>query len=82
VTLCVYAARYDSDDKETRAKVNFPIEFGMFAKEQDGKRPAEKSLFLAKYPVEDGDCTISVTVFRGRASALRPVRCGNIVTGT
>ncbi|MGC8521119.1 MAG: hypothetical protein ACP5PN_04540, partial [Steroidobacteraceae bacterium] len=58
------------------------IEFGMFAKEQDGKRPAEKSPFLAKYPVEDGDCTISVTVFRGRASALRPVRCGDIVTGT
>jgi hypothetical protein len=64
VTMHVHAAKYyaDGKGKETRAKVDIPIEIGVFAKAENGEEEDEKPLYLAKYPVEDGDSTITVTV--------------------
>jgi hypothetical protein len=64
VTMHVHAAKYYADGKgrETRAKVDIPIEIGVFAKAKNGEEEDEKPLYLAKYPIEDGDSTIIVTV--------------------
>lgn len=64
VTMRVHAAKYyaDGKGKETRAKVDIPIEIGVFAKAKDGEEQDEKPLYLAKYPVQDGDSTITMTV--------------------
>jgi ABC-type transport system involved in multi-copper enzyme maturation permease subunit len=64
VTMHVHAAKYyaDGKGKETRAKIDIPIEIGVFAKAKDGEEQDEKPLYLAKYPVKDGDSTIVVTV--------------------
>ncbi|HET9818487.1 MAG TPA: M1 family aminopeptidase [Rhodanobacteraceae bacterium] len=64
VTLHVHAAKYyaDGKGKQTRAKVDIPIEIGVFAKAKDGEEQDEKPLYLKKYPVKDGDSTIVVTV--------------------
>jgi hypothetical protein len=64
VTMHVHAAKYyaDGKGKETRAKVDIPIEIGVFAKAENGEEEDEKPLYLAKYPVKDGDGTITVTV--------------------
>ena len=65
VTMHVHAVMYYSNGrgKETRAaKVNTPIEIGVFAEAADGKESDEKTLYLKKYPVKDGDSTIIVTV--------------------
>jgi hypothetical protein len=64
VTMHVHAAKYyaDGKGKETRAKVGIPIEIGVFAQAKDGEEQDEKSLYLAKMPVKDGDSTITVTV--------------------
>lgn len=64
VTLHVHAAKYyaDGKGKETRAKVDIPIEIGVFAKAKDGEEQDEQPLYLAKVPVKDGDSTITVTV--------------------
>jgi ABC-2 type transport system permease protein len=64
VTMHVHAAKYyaDGKGKETRAKVDIPIEIGVFAKAADGEEQDEKPLYLEKYPVKDGDSTITVTV--------------------
>ncbi|MGH8232628.1 MAG: M1 family metallopeptidase, partial [Rhodanobacteraceae bacterium] len=64
VTMHVHAAKYyaDGKGKETRAKVDIPIEIGVFAKAKDGEEQDEKPLYLEKYPVRDGDSTIVVTV--------------------
>jgi ABC-type transport system involved in multi-copper enzyme maturation permease subunit len=64
VTMHVHAAKYyaDGKGKETRAEVDIPIEIGVFAKAKDGEEQDEKPLYLAKYPVKDGDSTITVTV--------------------
>jgi ABC-type transport system involved in multi-copper enzyme maturation permease subunit len=66
VTMRVHAAKYyaDGKGKETRAKLDIPIEIGVFAKAKDGEEQDEKPLYLAKYPVKDGDSTITVTVDR------------------
>jgi aminopeptidase N len=64
VTLHVHAAKYyaDGKGKETRATVDIPIEIGVFAKAKDGDEQDEQPLFLQKYPVKDGDSTITLTV--------------------
>ncbi|MGH8145129.1 MAG: ABC transporter permease/M1 family aminopeptidase [Rhodanobacteraceae bacterium] len=65
VTLHVHAAKYyaDGKGKQTRAKtIGIPIEIGVFAKAGDGEEQDEKPLFLEKYPVKDGDSTITVIV--------------------
>jgi ABC-type transport system involved in multi-copper enzyme maturation permease subunit len=64
VTMHVHAAKYyaNGKGKETRAKVDIPIEIGIFAKAKDGEEEDEKPLYLAKYPVKDGDSTITMTV--------------------
>lgn len=64
VTMHVHAAKYyaDGKGKETRAKVDIPIEIGVFSKADDGEEQDEKPLYLAKYPVKDGDSTITVIV--------------------
>jgi aminopeptidase N len=64
VTLHVHAAKYyaDGKGKETRARVDIPIEIGVFAKAKDGEEQDEQPLFLQKYPVKDGDSTITLTV--------------------
>lgn len=64
VTLHVHAAKYyaDGKGKETRAKVDIPIEIGVFAQAKDGAEQDEKPLYLAKMLVKDGDSTITVTV--------------------
>ncbi len=64
VTMHVHATKYhaDGNGSETRAKVDIPIEIGVFAKAADGEEQDEKPLYLAKMPVADGDSTITVTV--------------------
>ena len=64
VTMHVHAAKYYANDKgeQTRAKVDIPIEIGVFAKAADGEEQDEKPLYLKKYPVADGDSTIKVMV--------------------
>jgi hypothetical protein len=64
VTMHVHAAKYyaDGKGKETRAKVDIPIELGIFAKAKNGEEEDEQPLYLAKHPVEDGDSTITMTV--------------------
>lgn len=64
VTMHVHAAKYyaDGKGKQTRAKLDIPIEIGVFAKAKDGEERDEKPLYLKKYPVKDGDSTITVTV--------------------
>lgn len=64
VTMHVHAAKYyaDGKGKQTRAKVDIPIEIGVFAKADDGEEQDEKPLYLKKYPVKDGDSTIKVIV--------------------
>lgn len=68
VTLHVHAAKYyaDGNGKETRAKaLGIPIEIGVFARAKGGEGQDEMPLLLEKYPVKDGDSTITVTV-RGK----------------
>jgi len=64
VTLHVHAGKYyaDGKGKETRAKLDIPIEVGVFAQAKDGEEQDEKPLYLAKLPMKDGDSTLTVTV--------------------
>lgn len=64
VILHVHAAQYyaNGEGRETRVKLDIPIEIGVFAQARDGERQDEKPLYLAKYPVKNGDSTISVIV--------------------
>ncbi|MGH8215772.1 MAG: M1 family aminopeptidase, partial [Rhodanobacteraceae bacterium] len=64
VTMHVHAAKVyaDGKGKETPAKVDIPIEIGIFAKAKNGEEEDEKPLYLAKYPVKDGDSTLTMTV--------------------
>ncbi|MGA8276754.1 MAG: M1 family aminopeptidase [Rhodanobacteraceae bacterium] len=64
VTMQVHAAKFyaDGKGKETRDKVDIPIEIGVFAKADDGEEQDEKPLYLEKRIVADGDSTISVIV--------------------
>jgi len=60
----VHAAKFHADGKgkETRAKIDIPIEVGVFAKAKDDEEQDETPLYLAKLPVKDGDSTLTVTV--------------------
>ena len=64
VTMHVHAAEYSANGKgkETRMKLDIPIEIGVFARAKDGQEQDETPLYLAKYPVANGDSTIQVTV--------------------
>jgi len=64
VTLHLHAAKYyaDGKGKETRAKLDIPVEIGVFAQAKDGEEQDEKPLYLAKVPVKDGDSTLTVNV--------------------
>ncbi|MGN6788799.1 MAG: hypothetical protein ACTHJP_04615, partial [Rhodanobacteraceae bacterium] len=64
VTLHVRAGQYyaDGKGKETRAKLDIPVELGVFAKAKNGEQEDETPLYLAKLPVEDGDSTLALTV--------------------
>jgi aminopeptidase N len=64
VTLKVHAQKTyaDGQGKTTAAKIDTPIEIGVFARAADGKEAHQKILHLEKHAVEDGDSTITVTV--------------------
>jgi ABC-2 type transport system permease protein len=64
VTLKVHAQKTyaDGQGKTTEAKIDTPIEIGVFARASDGKEENQKILLLEKRTVEDGDSTISLTV--------------------
>jgi hypothetical protein len=64
VTLHLHAGKYyaDGKGKETRAKLDIPVEVGVFAQAKDGEEQDEEPLYLAKVPVKDGDSTLTVTV--------------------
>ena len=52
----------DGIGKETQAKLDVPVDIGVFAKAPDGKEQNEKILYLRKRDVADGDSTITLTV--------------------
>lgn len=64
VTMKVHAAKYYADDKgkQSRGKMNIPVDIGVFAKSPDGVEADQKILHLAKRKVDDGDSTITLTV--------------------
>jgi aminopeptidase N len=64
VTLKVHAQKTyaDGQGRTTAAKIDTPIEIGVFARAPDGKEAHQKILHLEKHAVEDGDSTITVTV--------------------
>jgi ABC-2 type transport system permease protein len=64
VTLKVHAAKFHADGigKETMAKIDEPIDIGVFARAPDGQEPHEKVLLLEKRAIADGDSSITVTV--------------------
>ncbi|MEO8804187.1 MAG: M1 family aminopeptidase [Rudaea sp.] len=64
VTLKLHAAKVyvDGVGKETPAKIDIPIDIGVFARAADGKEDNEKVLYLAKRAIADGDSTITITV--------------------
>ncbi len=64
VTLVLHASKVylDGVGKETPAKLDQPIDIGVFARAADGKDAHEKVLLLEKHPIRGGDSTITVTV--------------------
>jgi ABC-2 type transport system permease protein len=64
VTLKLHAAKVYSGGvgKETPAKMDLPVDIGVFASAPDGKERNQKVLYLQKQSVADGDSTITVTV--------------------
>jgi ABC-2 type transport system permease protein len=64
VTLKVHAQKSyaDGQGKTTEAKIDTPIEIGVFARAPDGKEENQKILLLEKRAVADGDSTVTVTV--------------------
>jgi ABC-2 type transport system permease protein len=64
VTLKLHAAKFYADGigKETPARLDEPIDIGVFARAADGKEQHEKVLLLEKRSVADGNSTITVTV--------------------
>jgi ABC-2 type transport system permease protein len=64
VTLKLHAQKTYSDGqgRTTQAKIDTPIEIGVFARAADGKEAHEKILLLEKRAVADGDSTMTVTV--------------------
>ena len=64
VTLKLHAAKIyvDGVGKETPAKIDTPIDIGVFAKAASGKEQDEKVLYLAKRMVADGNSSLTITV--------------------
>jgi ABC-2 type transport system permease protein len=64
VTLKLHAAKFYADGvgKETPAKIDLPIDIGVFARASDGKEQHEKVLLLEKRDIADGDSSVTVTV--------------------
>ncbi len=64
VTLTLHAGKVyvDGIGKETPATLDQAIDIGVFARAADGKEAHEKVLLLKKYPIHDGDSTITVSV--------------------
>lgn len=64
VTMKVHAAKYHADDKgkQTRARMDIPVEIGVFGKPPGGVEADQKILHLEKRRVEDGDSTLTFTV--------------------
>jgi ABC-2 type transport system permease protein len=64
VHLRVHAAKIyaDGTGKETPAHVTMPIDIGIFARGADGTESTEKTLYLAKHSLPDGDSSLTVTV--------------------
>jgi ABC-2 type transport system permease protein len=64
VTLKLHAAKAytDGSGKESPAKIDQPIEIGVFARGADGKERNERVLLLEKRAIADGDSSITVTV--------------------
>jgi aminopeptidase N len=64
VTLKVHAAKFYADGvgRETPAKIDVPIDIGVFARAPDGKEAHEKVLYLQKRAITDGESSVIVTV--------------------
>jgi ABC-2 type transport system permease protein len=64
VTLKIHAAKIyvDGVGKETPAKINIPIDIGVFAKAADGRDQDEEVLYLSKRTVANGDSKVTITV--------------------
>ena len=64
VTMKLHAAKIyvDGVGKETKAKIDEPIDIAVFARALDGKEQNEKVLFLQKRAIADGDSSVTVTV--------------------
>ncbi len=64
VTLKIHAAKIYVDDlgKETPARLDEPLDIGVFAKAADGKEQNEKVLYLQKRVVADGESKVMITV--------------------
>jgi ABC-2 type transport system permease protein len=64
VTLKLHAAKFYADGvgKETAARIDMPIDIGVFKRATDGKEQHEKVLLLEKRPIADGDSSVTVTV--------------------
>jgi aminopeptidase N len=64
VTLALHTAKIyvDGVGKETPAKLDIPVDIGIFAQAADGKEQNEKALFLAKRAIADGDSSVTITV--------------------
>ena len=64
VALKVHTAKVYADGvgKETPAKMDLPVDIGVFARAPDGKERNQKVLYLQKQTVADDDSTITLTV--------------------
>ncbi|HEX7342096.1 MAG TPA: M1 family aminopeptidase [Rhodanobacteraceae bacterium] len=64
VTMRVHAAKYyaNAEGKQTPAKLNLPIDIGVFGKAANGVEGDEPVLYLKKQKVANGDSTITLTV--------------------
>jgi ABC-2 type transport system permease protein len=64
VTLKLHAQKTyaDGQGRTTPAKIDTPIEIGVFARAPDGKEAHQKILLLEKRAIDDGDSTITLTV--------------------
>lgn len=64
VTMKIHAGKThaDGDGKETKAKIDIPVDVGVFARGKNDKEDDEKVLYVAKRKVDDGDSTITLHV--------------------
>jgi len=64
VSLRMHAGKIyvDGVGKETPARIEEPIDVGVFARAPDGKEQHQKVLFLQKRALADGDSSMTITV--------------------